>query len=590
MSRERFNELVEGYALGELDHDEAREFLKLVEDNHDWAREAQETREFARIARAVPPPSAPAGLVAGALREARSRKQDPTTPMVDVLRPSADVILIPGPNGKMRRIPIHGQQKSRDEGIVDPHEGRHRFHINWSFMATAAAILILGGLVAMEIGPNLVGRARTQQARDEEDRYLASSTRYELENRITRGDRTTAAPAAPIAGTDAMAAAEATPTPDLRALLMTDSREASASTSSAGEVARVAQEAEGAPRGRDVVSDEAPVEVAMAAPATESFARKAEAPKDIEVDQDAAKQAASEFTSVEAMGLEPEAAAANELAEAMPEVAEEEPDEQKLFMARFYGEPEAPATESPEVEVAAQSVDLGAAASTAVEVASVPAPPQRLLTTLEADFLLAQAKIAGGNLAETPGAGAFGALPLEGNEGKSSREISFLFPDRAAYDVFVTRLRIMPLDDLSQSPQGERAVASGWSASAGDEAERRQRNGIRGGFGPGNGATPSPVTGFASTQPAPATRPAAQVNSEMVLSEETGLDAAAETAALPEGLALGQPINLALYHFHLTTDLETGTLRLTLRPVQTGEKAGGPPSPRSFSPAPGSRR
>jgi hypothetical protein len=328
----------------------------------------------------------------------------------------------------------------------------------------------------------------------------------------------------------------------------------------------------------------------MAMPATESFARKVEAPKDLDADQVAAKQAASEIASPDAGFFQPEVAAANQLAEAMAEPVEEAPDEQKLFMARFYGEPETPTTESPVGAQAAQLAELGAAASTPVEGADVSAPLQRALTPLETDFLLAQAKIAGGNLAEPRGGAGFEALPVDGNEKTNGREISFLFPDRAAYDVFVTRLRIMPLEDLGQSPQDDRAVAMGRRASASDEAERRQRNGILGGFGPGSGATPSPVTGLTSTQPAPATRPATPFASEMTTRSETGLDSAPESSSLPEGLALGQPINLALYHFHLTTDLETGTLRLILRPVQPGEAPGGPPSPRSFSPAPGSRR
>jgi hypothetical protein len=295
--------------------------------------------------------------------------------------------------------------------------------------------------------------------------------------------------------------------------------------------------------------------------------------------------AEAEYFSGAGAFMAPTPAEVRDLDVATIEQKEEAPDEQKLFMARMFG-PAKETAESSAIELEAAPVEVARVETAPVATAMTPDPSMRLLSPLEMDFLLAQAKIAGGNVAEPRNVAGFAPAPIEESAEGGRSEIAFLFPDRAAYDVFVTRLRIMPLDDLGQSPRSDRAVASG--SGVGGDISRRQRSGMPAGIGQPNGTTPSPVTGFASSQPAPAvSRQESRTASGITPSVP---ETSASTATLPEGLAFGQPIDLTRYHFHLTTDFESGTLRLNLRPVQPGEKPGGPPSPRTATPVPGARR
>ncbi|MCB2156877.1 hypothetical protein KQI84_18520 [bacterium] len=72
MSRERFEELLDPWLMGELGAEEQAEFEQLLHADPELAEEAEDHRELAGLMAGAPVPAAPAGLLAGALEKAKA--------------------------------------------------------------------------------------------------------------------------------------------------------------------------------------------------------------------------------------------------------------------------------------------------------------------------------------------------------------------------------------------------------------------------------------------------------------------------------------------------------------------------------------
>ncbi len=561
MSRERFDELVEGYARGELRPQEAREFLGLVEVNLDWAREAEQTREIVRLARLHPAPIAPPGLLHGALNLARSSKGD-WTPNADAPS-SANVILVPGTNGNMRRIPIHVENAPTSVAQADPQPDRGNWpRVNWGMAAAIVAVVGLGGMLAIEIGPALMGQRPQRVVRPEEQTYLATSTIYESElgtNSRARMNTNAEEPpglAATLAqqpgsrfdpvnvgrevGQDAdpgvMGSADGGPSPTFPT---SDPDAAALRFRLDRQVAALVQE-----------SADGPVFTPEDMP--NQFFARSEA-SDHPHDRLNARPR-EQFQTAEASRT-PLDTRDTALPSEMGGGFSASADASELFVGEVDAQAAAklatPASEAPALASAAES-EWQQPPAPQSEERQPQVPQPRHLSSTEVEFLLAQARTAGGDEAPRMGTG-FAPLPLDDEAKEERTELAMVFPDRGSYESFLARVRIPPL-----SVVGEPATTSRGEVYRVTQPANARRHPAYG----RESSMPSPVTGFAAPTPsrsgsAPSS---ASTPSAWNLTDE------ADTGSDPHP-ELGKPLDLSSYHLHLTTDVQTGQVRVTLRPL-----------------------
>jgi hypothetical protein len=587
MSRHRFNELVEDYALGELDDASEQEFHDLIEQDEELAREARQTREMVRLARLAPKAAAPAGLLHGALAKARAQATD-ATPSVDTT-PSANVILIPSGDGRVRRIPIHTADADALVAQADP-QLRHSWrNLNWGLVAAALAAVVVGGLVAVELGPSLMGDRAPQASTEQEKIYLANSTVYETGLPATPSPNAARPPIDRGESRVGFAASLGRERSELFARQQTEA--------GATEAATLEQEADAHLYDRPAIAGAfGPVDDSATAP----FGTDADLEAGLhlaagQVDTVEMNFAASEPAPEAGFGVP---AFSDEQEPAMMAMVGPSPDaatwEQpaRPMAARLAAEAPAEVTSAVDrfeqlVAQQTKTTDPAGGESVVADVAVVPTP--HVLTPVEVEFLLAQALATGGSEAKPLGVG-FAPLVPEARVDGSRAQLTLSFPDRRAYESFLSRLEVTPVVAMT----GSSALAE--STTGFDSRRTTVSRGeiVR---APQNGRNlPSPVTGLTATSPTPASSaPGGQPSRASTASEwrlAEGQEQARDDAQVltSNGVEVGKPLDLTRYRLHLTTDVQTGQVRVTVSPLQPGETAPAASPSRTPSAPPGARR
>ena len=140
MSRERFENLVEPWALGELAEQEASEFESLLEANPEWRHEANRERNLARLVQSARTPKAPADLMDAVMKEAGAGAQ-----VSDVLEETAK-----HSEGSARET--SGGIQIAPGSATDPSRSIRSGSKNFWMFAAAAAVVVavaIGGLMVI---------------------------------------------------------------------------------------------------------------------------------------------------------------------------------------------------------------------------------------------------------------------------------------------------------------------------------------------------------------------------------------------------------------------------------------------------------